>query len=196
MSLDVLAHTAFIGAKYHLDKIIELSANPCIQTNWQYENNLDDRKKEKLQADLNQFFWHIRGFFWELVASFDTILQWVNQKYELGEKEDKVRWDNINTGNCKSKELQAEWEKKHEILEDAWQSEWYYEVNKYRNFSHRAFLYVQTEFDYHYGKSGPTLEKIWLLPAREGQPEYADLITQLSNYMVKMNNLGRQLFSD
>jgi len=192
MALDKLAHSAFIGAVYHLARIRDFVASPCLQTTWSEDTDLDETTKRKCQTDLNQFHWHTRAFFWELVASFDTMLQWANRRYGLGVCEHQVKWKRIPR---KSSKDQAEWDVKYALLESAWNSEWFYETRMYRNFSHRGFLLVQGEYDDHLGKSKPTLRLIWLIPAREGQQEYVDLLQQLSQYLEHMRQLGEKVFA-
>lgn len=192
MPLDELAHSAFIGAAYHLARIKELIASPCIQTMWKEDTDLDDTTKREYQTGINQFHWHMRAFFWELVASFDTMLQWANQKYGLGVDEHKVEWEKIHG---KASKDQIEWNAKDALLESIWNSEWYYEIRMYRNFSHRGFLFIQSEYDGHYGKSKPTLKLICLIAAREGQQEYVDLLQQLFQYLDHMRQLGEKVFT-
>ncbi len=191
MALDQLAHSAFIGAVYHLARIRELITSPGIQTMWQEDNDLDDPTKRKYRADLNQFHWHIRAYFWELVASFDTMLQWANHRYALGIDEHLVKWEKIPRQTNRD---QADWDAKYNLLKSAWDSEWYFEIRMYRNFSHRAFLIIHSEFDGHFGHSTPSLNAIYLVPAREGQQEYVDLVKQLSLYLDHMRQLGEKVF--
>lgn len=194
MALDGLAQSAFIGAAYHLERIKELVNSPCLQTMWRDDAGIDEATKKSLQADVNRFHWHIRAFFWELVASFDTMLQWVNQRYELGVPEDKVKWSTIHDKAGKAKTNQTEWDKKHALLESSWNCTWHYEVRQYRNFAHRAFVFVSLEYDFYYGKAKPTLKMIWLTPAREGQLEYIHIVTHLSSYLEEMRQLGQEIF--
>ena len=195
MPLDDLANMAFIGAVYHLGRIKKLAISPCIQTMWQNDDTIDEATKKRFQAGVNQFHWHVRAYFWELVASFDTMLQWVNQRYALSVPEDKVTWVTIHKKATMAKVDQTEWSKKHTSLENAWDSTWFYEIRQYRNFAHRAFLFVNAEYNGHYGKSDPTLKNIWLTPAREGQQDYVDIILHLSNYLEKMRQLGATIFT-
>ena len=194
MPLDTLAHSAFIGAAYHLGRIKKLASSPCMQTMWKDDDSLENATKKRLQADVDQFHWHVRAFFWELVASFDTMLQWVNQRFELSVPEDKVRWSTIHEKAAEARKDQAEWNKKHALLESAWDSAWYYEIRQYRNFAHRAFIFVNAEYNGNYGKNKPTLKKVWLTPAREGQQEYVDIVLHLLNYLEEISQLGEKIF--
>jgi len=192
--LDSLAKCCLIGAKYHLEKIIELHNQIGMQTLNNSDLPIDKQKQESIQIEINQLHWHIRAFFWELVASFDTILQWVNQEYELGIHERKVNWCEIKKHNSKNNLLQADWSRKKSILEKAWESEWFYEVRLYRNFAHRAFQFIQSEYDGDYGREPSTLKKTWLSPAREGQSDYVDIITHLTDYLERMRGLTNRIF--
>lgn len=194
MDLDDFAHSAFIGAKYHLEKIKEYINRPSIQTMWNQDNSLDEATKKTYASEVNQFHWHVRAFFWELIATYDTILQWANQRYELGLPEGDVKWAEITRRLDEAKKDQLEWKHKYALLEDAWNSDWFFEVRQYRNFAHRAFMFIQAEYDNYYGKDKPKLKKICLPPARVGQREYVDLATHISEYLDKMSVLGKKIF--
>jgi hypothetical protein len=94
------AQLALIGADYHLQ-----------QLKTQLESGLSDNDQIML------FHWHLRGFFWELVAVRDS-----------------VRRD-AKTDKAIQKALQA--------LEAA---KWFREVNEYRNFAHQSFHIVEVLF--------------------------------------------------
>jgi len=194
MELDELAHAAFMGANYHLEKIKKLINSPGMQTI--LDKNIDEPTKKKLQNDVYLFHWHLRAFFWEMVATFDTILHWVNQKYKLGLKEGEVKWVNIHNMVNKFNINQSEWKNKYTLLENAWNSEWYYEVRKYRNFAHRAFLFVQGEYfeEVNYDNSKFKQNTTWLLPVRKDQENCFDIIEQLSHYLEEMRQLGENIF--
>ncbi len=65
-----------------------------------------------------------------MVATFDTMLQCVNQKYEPGLSAEEVKWKNIPRRAGKN---QPEWYKKYALLKSAYESEWFFEVRAYRN---------------------------------------------------------------
>jgi len=193
MELDKFSFSAIAGARYHLEKIAENLNSAGMQRYWGDDLEIDDLTRRKLQANINVFHWHLRAFFWELVASFDTMLQWANQRFDLGLQEDKVKWEKIPRTAGKD---QAEWDKKYAILESVWESSWYFEVRMYRNFAHRAFLFVQSEFEEQKTshKSSHQLKMTWLLPVREGQQEYRIIMEQLQYYLERMRHLWEVLF--
>ncbi|MFP6756982.1 MAG: hypothetical protein VCC99_02020 [Alphaproteobacteria bacterium] len=69
----------FRGAHYHLSIIRDVVTNDILG------------KPPKLAAD--KLRWHLAGFYWELVATFDCTLQVVAAAYELRLARNKVRWD-------------------------------------------------------------------------------------------------------
>jgi hypothetical protein len=127
-----------------------------------------------------RFHFHLRAFFWELVATFDSMLQWVNQARRLGLKERDVCWQSVreaaDQADLQSSELEA--------LRVAFDSEWFFEARQYRNFSHRAFQFVQVERE-----PDGSLTLIWLLPSRDGQPPCYSLRDQLAEYALRMEKL-------
>jgi hypothetical protein len=73
-----------------------------------------------------------------------------------------------------------------------WDSEWYFEVRGYRNFAHRAFLFVQFEYDEKNGKN--KLRHVWLEPAREGQSQ-VDALEQSWAYLDRMYNALQRILN-
>src|SRR5262245_46956187 len=59
------APAALQGAHYHLQQLRRFISDGLPQT------------------AVNPFHFHLRAFFWELVATFDSMLQWVNQAQQL-----------------------------------------------------------------------------------------------------------------
>jgi len=194
MNLDNLSYSALIGAGFHLEKIKEYINLQSIQTILKEDSSLDEATKKTLASEVSQFHWHIRAFFWELVSSFDVILQWENYRYELGIQENDVKWDRISEKVGKAKKDQLDWNRQYAILEDAWNSDWFFEIRQYRNFAHRAFISINAEYNGFYGKEKPKLKKIFLTPAREGQQEYIDVVTCLLSYLEKMLELRKEIF--
>ncbi len=193
MKLDVHALIAFKGAEYHLWKVRELYRLPCIQRMWRNDESLDPKIKRQLQTNANMFHWHIRAFFWELTALFDTILNWANQRYGFGFEERKVTWGNVRDASANSRP--SEWAEKQAMLESAYSSDWFYEVRKYRNFAHRGFIFINTTYDGHFNKAEPTLIMLSLPSVREYQRECQDMIEQISEYLERMRELGESVFS-
>jgi len=194
MQLDDLVHSAFAGAQFHLEKIKVLLNRPAMQTNWIDDSSLDEATKKTLAFEGNQLHWHIRAFFWELVATFDTLLQWENYRYDLGIQEEKVIWAEIKKNSNKAKKNHLDWDREYGLLEDAWNSDWFFEVTNYRNFAHRSFIFINAEYNGFYGKQKPKLITIFLTPARVGQQEYVDIFTCLTGYLKKMQELKERIF--
>ncbi len=194
--MDLAAHThfAFCSAVYHLSRVKELLGTPGMQTLWGEDKTLDEHTRAERQGEVNLFHQHLRAFLWELVATFDTMLQWANQRYDLGIPEKYVEWSKIQETAKKAKKDQDEWDKKYLLLECAWNSDWYFEVRGYRHFAHRAFLHVQAEIVKE--SEGDRLQIPHLFPVREGQREYVPIQEQLSIYLENMRQLGEAVFSN
>lgn len=190
MELKNFAYTSWRGATYHQHKVHQLLNSPGLQTMWQEDKGLDTKNQQRMQDQINVFHWHIRAFFWELDAAFDTMLVWCNQKYQLNIAEKNVTWKEVSTRSS----AQADWLQKLAILQTAYDSEWFYEVRQYRNFAHRAYLFGHSEFDHHYDQSPPTFVGFRLSPAREGQM-LIELEGQLSNYVKEMRDVLDAVFA-
>lgn len=184
------AYAAVAGARYHYQRMQQLVRCPGWQTIWQNDTALDVESKNRRQGDVNAFMWELRAFFWELHAGFEMLLQWANQRYELGIDEDKVDWKGVTGKATKANKDQSEWTSKFAILRVAYDSGWHYDIRQYRNFvAHRAFHFVQGEYDGHYGKSEPTFKRVWLVPTREGQDPGPDILAAIPVYIDKMQAL-------
>jgi hypothetical protein len=134
-------------------------------------------------SSVNQFFWYLRAFFWELVAAFDTALHVVNADLKLDVPEEDVTWDSIRS----AAERTAKRSPALEAVAAAWASTWYSEVRAYRNFSHRAFPFLQIEC-----RPEGAVSIIFLLPARECQDNsFAGYDVQLSRYLEEMIGMIR-----
>ena len=194
-SMDLSDHTyfAFNGAVYHLSRVKALLNSPGMQTLWTEDTTLDERARAERQSEINLFHHHLRAFLWELVATFDTILQWANQRYELGVPEKDVKWSKIQKKAKYANKDQADWDKKYSLLQRAWNGDWYFEVRGYRNFAHRAFLNVQAAIVKE--SDGDRLEIAHLFPIREGQHEFVPIQEQLSIYLENMRRLGAAVFA-
>jgi hypothetical protein len=179
------AGSALLGARYHLEEAGRLAQTRGVETLWQQESGLDSETRRQLQHDVNRFHWHVRAFFWELVATYDTLLHWANQMLDLGISEHKVSRDEVMA----QAEKQGKYSPELQELTKVYESEWYFEVRQYRNFAHRAFLFIQGEYD-----ANNKLVLQWLLPAREGQRENYQALLQLDDYLAQMGNLVQRIF--
>jgi len=190
-AMDLADHAwfAFSNAAEHLRRIRELLESRGMQTLWEEDKTLDERTKAERQGEVNSFHRHLRSFLWELVASFDTMLQWANQEYQLGVQEHVVRFAELPTRAGKN---QGEWDRKYALLEGVWNSDWYFEVRAYRNFAHRAFGNVQTAIVREPG--GDRALVAHLFPVRKGQREYVPIQEHLSSYLENMRRLGLAFF--
>lgn len=177
-----LAASALTGATYHLHQITGLlnSAGELAEA-WTGE----EHPTFLSQSQINQVHWHLRSFFWELVGAFDLALQWANDRFQLGLEEHNVMWRLI-PGDAGID--QHEWDRVHSCLINVWDSEWYFEVRTFRNFSHRSFL-TTTALIPKRGKPQLMLE-----PAREGQC-YEDIRDHLPKYLDAMRQLSGQIFA-
>lgn len=191
--MDLVDHArfAFSNAAEHLRRIRELLASPGMQTLWEEDKTLDDRTRAERQDEVNSFHRHLRSFLWELVASFDTMLQWANQAYQLGVQEHLVHFPRLPTTAGKN---QGEWDRQYALLEGVYNSDWYFDVRAYRNFAHRAFGNVQTAIVKEAGGDRALIAH--LFPVRKGQHEYVPIQEHLSSYLENVRRLGLALFPD
>ena len=192
--LEESALTSFNGAHYHLDALRSLLGKPALQILWKDDSKISPDEHSSLQAQVNEFHWHIRGFFWELVSAFDAMLHWSNTRFGLQLREQDVRWKKVALASAT---IDADvWAQKKMTLQSAWESNWFFEVRQYRNFAHRSFLILQAEYGPHQDDPhGPhRLKFMWLMPARVGQTPVFDVITHISDYIREMGLIGEKLF--
>jgi hypothetical protein len=138
LRFDVMA--AIRGAAYHFSFVSAAMNNELMRSSLDLEKRANDETKAKVQEITNMMHWHIRGFFWELAAAFDTLLQWVNIRYELQIPEKQVRA--LDIGTRKAKKDKEVWKEKLVVIEKAWLSEWCFEVMEYRHSAHRSFSWM------------------------------------------------------
>ena len=127
----------------------------------------------------------IRSFFWELYGAYDLILQWANVVYELRLDESEVGARSVRSAQSGV----SGWEKVRSILNDTWNTPWFFEVRTYRNFSHRSLLGYTALVSKERG-----LLSVFLPSARVGQEPYQDLREQLQVYVHEMLLVGKKLF--
>jgi hypothetical protein len=191
MDLSEQAKVAFGGAKYHLERARALAPR--------------DKRYDEFAPNSNQFYWELRAFFWEITASYEIILQWANQEFDLRFKGRKLADHKVTHEKIVDKETVAHrdtsrWEEVKKTLEDAGNSKWYFEMYAYRNFNiHRAFTLLQVAvimpepFNANAPIEEGSLLAIQINPAREGQ-ERGDLFKHLDHYVEEMALLGRRIF--
>ena len=56
----------------------------------------DGKWSDEAQQDYNKLYHNLRAFFWELCASFDTLLQEMNRRLELRVAEREVDWSIVS----------------------------------------------------------------------------------------------------
>jgi hypothetical protein len=180
-----LALSSLNGAAYHLKRLSEI-LDEAERVWWE----APDFEKGKLLTshEINEVLWHLRSFFWELVGVFDLMLQWTNEHFHLGVPEDKVKWRTIKS--AQSKVNAPAWPTALNILSDARDSAWYFDVRTYRNFAHRSFLHLASLIPRQTGKIIVALEA-----ARENAPLCADIRDELPKYVAAMRELGGKVFS-
>jgi hypothetical protein len=180
--MDLREHTvvALEGAAYHLDRIRRLLASQALQTNWRNDPNLEVARQRALNAQQSHFCWHLRAFFWELVATFDTMLQWANRSFDLGLLESQVRWSDIQ--NRSSPTRPTEWATTRQDLQTLYESELFWEITQYRNFAHRAFTLVHSGLPV----EGRGVAFTFLEPVRQGQRDVQLIESHLTSYLNHM----------
>jgi len=182
---------AYRGSQYHLSVIDSILSKPEFAKFLVDKNSFTEEEKYNFHREENILIWHIRAFFWELISTFDIMLEWANQKYSLGIPVDKVRWNTIRKASLNIGADHDKWLEKYSLLSAAYDSDWFYEIKRYRNFAHRSFLGVQIEVDTDYGRSEPKIHMVSLLPAREGQTNSDYLIECLKGYLQHAADLIR-----
>lgn len=177
-----IARFAIKGAEVHLRAIHRLLTRGSSLTDGavEYSSPLDN------PAVTAQLMWRTRAFFWELVGAFDMFLQWANDYFALGVPEGKVTWAAMPAQSFRD---QAGWTAMRKLLEDAYNSEWYYEIRMYRNFAHRSILPVTSMIPKIHGET-----QVFLPHARKGQSHYDDVRVQMKSYIEHMLALGQRLF--
>ena len=127
----------------------------------------------------------IRSFLWELVHSFDLLLQHVNQDLALGLAEDKVTWATISGTATKQQKSSPELIALRSINGGA---SWFEEMKEYRNFAHRGQLMLLASV----GENGVNSSK--LAPIAPGARQWTDVPKELLGYLTAtqnfMNGLG------
>jgi hypothetical protein len=178
------AARAFNGAKYHLDRAKQMASKG---------------KEGYAQFRHDQFDWEIRAFFWELTASYESILQWANREFDLKLQETRV--DQKTVLEALAHREPARWHKTKMYLEEAGNSAWYFEIKAYRNFNiHRAFtplpfvVRMPEPFDANGTIDKGQIVHHQLYPAREGQ-ECTELFSTLARYINEMASLGNRIFT-
>jgi len=179
MDLEAEAHWAFQSAQFYLEqtkRALQLPMPPKTE-------------------DSKAFLRHVRGFFWELVATFDTVLCWCNQRFELQIKDERnLTWSGIEENKDRAKRHKLEWQSTFKLLANTKYSPWYFEVQQYRNFAHRAHLFSTTWYEENRTGDQNQRKVTLLRPARKDQPPYQDIVDQLSNYLEQMGQVGKILF--
>lgn len=144
------AHTAVAGAKYHLGVMEEILG--C--KNWRSEGNV------------NRLHWHLRAFFWELVAAMDTTRMAI--KKDAGS---------------------PEYLQHSKVLQAGRKSDWYAEIDGYRNLAHQAFPIIQAEY-----RPDGSLVTMVLPPLQKGGPQY-QIPNRLRDYYELMVDLMEHMMS-
>lgn len=176
-----LARFALKGAEVNLSAITKLLTRDPETPRKEYESPLDNPRV------VDELLWRTRAFFWELVGAFDMFLQWANDHFQLGLSEGDVKWSKMpNTSPVD----QGEWSKMRAALENAYNSEWYFEIRTYRNYAHRSVLHVQALVPKTSGEA-----QVFLPHARRDQPYYEHLPIQMRGYLEHMRLLARELFT-
>ena len=123
---------------------------------------------ENGQVAFNNFYHHLRAFFWELTSAFDTLLQLVNRQYELGLDQRDVRWDTVPKKPC-HRRVRMHIPRK---LANGYIRELFADVAEYINLAHRGTV---------------SAEVLWFPP---NPPDPADRATATSAIAVGLLAIG------
>ena len=123
--LDLIGSTRFAvrASKYHFRKMKETLDEA---------RNYEGPSAPEFQELTNTYYFHFRGFFWEMMASWDSLLQAVNQRLALGLPPRDVALKEILDGLRKRSDGGA----LVDVLTKAHGSEWFRQVREYRHFAH------------------------------------------------------------
>lgn len=126
---------ALSAARYHWDGMRYFTEQ------MKDSGTLDENKEytKEWHTYFNKFYHNLRAFFWELTASFDTLLQEINRRFSLGIDESDVRWDTVS----KALSGQRKYKRFLSRLSEGYGSPWFTEVREYRNFAHRGTVAVE-----------------------------------------------------
>ncbi|MNR16198.1 hypothetical protein D3C85_1327850 [compost metagenome] len=181
-----LALSSLTGARYHLATITRIL--DTVETGWRSASDRENRPPFAARQS-DELHWHLRSFFWELVGVFDLMLQWSNEHFKLKLSEDRVSWKTVQ--DATSSIGHPSWPTVRQALRDAWDSEWYFDVRTYRNFSHRSFLRLQALVP-----TDPSERVLVAIDAaRENAPMCADVRDELPRFVEAMRELGASVFS-
>ena len=150
----------FRGAEYHLSVIRDVVTNEILD------------KPHIPTAD--RLRWHLAGFYWELVATFDCTLQVVAAAYELGLSRHKIRWDAAYRKALAGKKVNNPLINK---IVEVDSSDWYQDVLARRNaITHWDAIFVQVLV------AGGKVVSVRML-------NQGDLVPACENYVAKMQKL-------
>jgi hypothetical protein len=198
------ANAAFRGADFHLNTIESILKHPVMQPSADSTDSIDQAISEQARRAQDALVWHTRGFFWELIAVFDTVLRWANERYGLGANsyyDFKWKGDKKKPGLCDATPQHdpSEWATKKEIIEGIWAEQWFKDVREFRNYAHEGFVSPILEYQCEAlgeGKFRPVkFSRISLQNIPKVTPQYAlDLPAQLTDYLTRMGAKARKLF--
>lgn len=115
------------GAEYHLGIIREIVNNEILG------------KPPTTTAD--RLRWHLAGFFWELVATFDCTLQVMAAAYDLGLPRNQVHWNSTYRKVLSDRGIRNSLTIK---IAEVYSSDWYQDALARRNtISHWDAVFVQ-----------------------------------------------------
>jgi hypothetical protein len=165
VNLEEMVKVALWNVDYHLAAVKYFNERPGMSTVWEDDPTVEPARKPDLQGEVNSFHAHLRAFFWELVAAFDTMKTWV-----------------IETRGRTSGHLSE--------VEQSGKANWYVEVSSYRNFAHRCSLLSVGE---HELKSGKLVARSLISARRFGrQPAVPDGLVEYRDEMHKLFDRVRQ----
>ena len=198
MKLEDSVFAALAGAAYHLGRVNTYLTDLTSIKDVLLQGTQRPGSQQEEQRLTNLIHWHLRAFLWEMVATFDTLLQWANQRYDLGYEPHQVRWDNIE--RPKKRNDSDDWRETLRKLKTTNYSSWYTQVCHYRNYAHWSFHFVQMEYsaewteNKEHNQANRRITRVWLTPALEGQLE-SDIRQQLPGYYQEMKKVVGEILS-
>lgn len=96
------------GAEYHLDFVRSIIEGRILDS-------------QPTPRTMEQLHWHLSGFYWELAATFDCLLQVCSAHYQLGISRGDIKWEKFKR-RLKDKDIDNPLVDK---INETYNSEWY-----------------------------------------------------------------------
>ncbi|WP_343727816.1 hypothetical protein [Burkholderia seminalis] len=135
------------------------------------------------EQDSHELLSRLRSFFWELYGVWDLLHAWANIHYKLG-----LTGSEISPGKVQKKmKDNPQCAQAYAIVDEAVNSEWFFEVRTYRNYAHRSYMRAESIV-----ALDDNSASTFLVRAREGQG-LVPMQEQLKQYLLAMGEVGKKI---